>query len=162
MAGILFHVANIYGSVRLGRFDDNTEAERLGWTIISVPDDSWAWTSPINMIGWFIDDGPTGSCTSELFELDTNAKYIRLYHRGNKNENQYIQLLNESSNVLIQENFYPPDNDYYQRDLDISAYTGQIVKIRFIDNKSAGFGQMGVRNIRIVDVSGNTLLPFED
>lgn len=157
---LLIYSENPYSKVRLGRFDANTEAERTGWDITG----SWYWASgsQTNMEGWFIDDSEVGNCISDSFILDSQAKYIRLYHRANGNAKQYVQLLDNNNQVLTQHAWEESDNNYYQRDLDISAYVGQIVKIRFIDTKAGAYGQMGVRNIRIVDTTGSTLLPFED
>lgn len=153
-------------ATKIGKLDADTASEREGWIFESTPlgagvmGSKWVW-APIatyNMEGYFVDGASTSAVvTSEMFKLDDAAKYLRLFYKHNTTVDHYVQVIDATDDSVLEQGAWSADGDYYERDLDVSSHTGKYVKIRANSRPTT---YLGVRNIRIVDASGNTLAPF--
>jgi len=151
-----------------------------GWTVTSgtafsgsgvVTDPNWGWGGPFTFQGIYHywgyksgGDAAVGEMRTPDFTLGGDGRITMLIGGGSDLANLYVALCNASGTVLKKETG-PNEEGYVSRTIDVSAYIGQTLYIKVVDNAAGGFGHINLDNIRIpvssasvpIQVTGVTL-----
>lgn len=135
-----------------------------GWTVtgtaFSTADISTATTywgsNPFNQQGskhlWGFQSGgdtDTGSLTSAPFVLSGDGVVRLLLAGGTDSTNLYVAVVRVSDGVELARITGNNSEGYAERTLDVSAYKGQVLKLKIVDNSTGSFGHLNVDNVRI-------------
>lgn len=135
-----------------------------GWTIVSgtafsdadaANDTTW-WGGPFNQNGTYHmwgfkagGDGEVGVMKSTTFTLDGSGWIDFLIGGGNSISNEYAALVRASDNVELMKATGNDSESYTRVYWDASAYLGEQVYIKVVDNSTAGWGHINVDDFRV-------------
>ncbi|MER2490494.1 Ig-like domain-containing protein [Catenovulum sediminis] len=103
-------------------------------------------------------DTGTGSLTSANFVLAGDGIIKAKLAGGNDINNLYLAVVRASDQAVLLKATGHDSEGYREVVLDASAYIGQTLNIRLVDNSTAGFGHLNVDDIRIPVSNTNTYI----
>jgi sucrose-6-phosphate hydrolase SacC (GH32 family) len=136
-----------------------------GWTVVSG--DAWAstsvsdattyWGGPFGQHGRFHlwgfaagGDDATGVLRSSTFCLNTDAISF-LIAGGNDTDRLYVALVRASDDTILVKQTGHEDEAYVRVTWDISAWRGQQVYLRVVDEAKGGWGHINLDDVRLTD-----------
>jgi sucrose-6-phosphate hydrolase SacC (GH32 family)/uncharacterized protein YjdB len=151
-----------------------------GWTVtgtafstadISTATTYWG-TNPFNHQGskhlWGFQSGgdtDTGSLTSAPFILSGDGIVRLLLAGGTDSTNLYVAVTRVSDGAELGRITGNNSEGYAERTLDVSAYKGQVLQVKIVDNSTGSFGHLNVDNVRIPErlapIGGQLVYDFE-
>jgi fructan beta-fructosidase len=132
------------------------------WSNKNVVDTTTWWGGVFNQAGkyhcWgFVDptlgglgDAGTGTLESSQFTLGGNGEINFLVGGGDDKKNLYVTLETADGKELTQFNASGANSESYRRVVwDASAYIGQKLRIKVVDNSTAGWGHINVDDFHV-------------
>jgi len=144
-------------------YDFETNHDLTGWTTTGsaftnagVTNTTSGWWGAFNQQGgWHFwgynsgGDAPTGTMQTTNFILGGNGIIKFLLGGGNDINNLYIAVCRVSDNSVLMKMTASNNEAYTQQQFDASAYLGQSLYVKLVDNTSAGFGHLNLDNLII-------------
>ncbi|WP_440088484.1 GH32 C-terminal domain-containing protein [Streptosporangium sp. LJ11] len=148
-----------------------------GWTktgsAFAVSADSgWGWGCCFGQHGTFHlwgfktgGDAATGTLTSGAFRLSGSGKVDFLVGGGNNADTLYVALVKASDGSVLRKATGADSETYRRVTWDASAYLGQDLQIRVVDQATAGWGHINLDDIRLDGAPGDGVVahwPFDE
>jgi len=140
------------------------------WTNKNVTDATTWWGGVFNQVGkyhcaGFVDplvgglgDSGTGTLESSQFTLSGKGEINFLIGGGDDKKNLYVTLETADGKELSQFNASGANSESYRRVVwDASAYIGQKLRIKVVDNSNAGWGHIDVDDFNVYNT-----VPYEN
>ncbi|WP_139905568.1 cell wall-binding repeat-containing protein [Clostridium thermarum] len=117
----------------------------------------WAFIAPEN---GGLGDAATGSIKSDNFILGGDGKISFLVGGGNNIDNLYVALVRASDDTILMKATGKNTEQYSRVTWDASAYMGEELYIKVVDNFTGGFGHINVDDFHVpVDAKVITDIP---
>ncbi|HEY0827646.1 MAG TPA: GH32 C-terminal domain-containing protein [Bacilli bacterium] len=142
-----------------------------GWTIVSgnalsdldvTSDTGWGWGGPFNHNGtyhlWGHKDGgdsQVGIIKSSTFTLYGTGWIDFLIGGGKDINNLYVSLVRASDGAELFKATGYNDEAYHRAYWDASAYVGEDVYIKVVDNSTGGWGHINVDDLRVYNTESD-------
>ena len=144
-------------------YDFETNHDLTGWTTTGsaftnagVTNITSGWWGAFNQQGlwhfWGFNSGgdaTTGTMQTSTFILGGNGIIRFLLGGGNDINNLFIAVCKASDNSVLMKMTASNNEAYTQQQFDASAYLGQSLYVKLVDNTSAGFGHLNLDNLII-------------
>ncbi|WP_229068731.1 GH32 C-terminal domain-containing protein [Actinoplanes sp. DH11] len=94
-------------------------------------------------------DAATGSLTSGQFQLSGTGQVSFLLGGGNDAANLYVALVRAGDGAILFRATGRNEEDYHRVTWDASAYRGQDLYLRAVDNATGGWGHLNLDDVRL-------------
>nr|WP_286672279.1 GH32 C-terminal domain-containing protein [Cohnella hashimotonis] len=150
---------------------DFEKGDLSGWTAegnaftdqnITTAND-WGWGGPFNQ-AWVAKDperhhlwgfnpaygdDATGSLTSQSFKLGGDGKISFLVGGGKEIDKLYVALVRASDDKVLMKETGNDDEAYRRINWDASAYKGELLYIKVVDQRTGGWGHINFDNLSV-------------
>ncbi|WP_238590776.1 GH32 C-terminal domain-containing protein [Paenibacillus beijingensis] len=150
---------------------DFEQGDLTGWTTVSgnafsnadvTSDTGWGWGGPFNQHGtyhlWNFKDGgdsQVGAIKSTTFTLAGSGWIDFLLGGGNDPDNLYVSLVRASDGAELMKATGFNDEAYTRVYWDASAYLGEQVYIKIVDNATGGWGHINTDDFHVYNTAAD-------
>ncbi|MGR6918015.1 GH32 C-terminal domain-containing protein [[Actinomadura] parvosata] len=143
-----------------------------GWTASGnafavTAETSWGWSCCFGQQGAFHvwgfaanGDAATGTLTSSAFALSGSGQIDFLIGGGNNVNDLYVALVRASDGAVLRKETGNDSEVYRRVTWDASAYRGQELRIRVVDQASGGWGHINLDDVRLDGAAGDGLVAY--